>query len=296
MNVRALCVAAVLAWVGIGYAPIQAAEPTQLLIRCDDIGMCHAVNMACKELIEIGLPFSASVMFTCPWYQEAVELLKDHPQVSIGVHLTLNAEWENYRWGPIVGREAVPTLVDSLGFFFPSRAAFFANQPEISEIEKELRAQIERALSSGLQIDYLDHHMSTAAATPELRKLLEKLAAEYRLGISRYFSEKNTQGIYAVAIDAKADSLTAAIQKLEPGNLHLLVFHIGRNDPEMQALVDMNSFGLQNMSQHRHAELNALCSPSFRSSLEENSIRLTTYRQLIADKKLDSMRRPVPEE
>ncbi|MBC8403113.1 MAG: ChbG/HpnK family deacetylase, partial [Candidatus Marinimicrobia bacterium] len=63
----------------------------ELLIRCDDIGMSHAVNLALEEMIQTNLPFSASVMFTCPWYQEAVKILKDNPQVVIGIHLTLNA-------------------------------------------------------------------------------------------------------------------------------------------------------------------------------------------------------------
>ena len=53
----------------------KAGEAIPILIRSDDWGMCHAVNMAGKELIESGVPISASVMFVCPWYQEAVCLL-----------------------------------------------------------------------------------------------------------------------------------------------------------------------------------------------------------------------------
>ncbi|HEX7357879.1 MAG TPA: ChbG/HpnK family deacetylase, partial [Ignavibacteriaceae bacterium] len=79
-----------------------------LLIRCDDMGMSHSVNMAIKELIESGLVFSTSVMFPCSWYQEAVDILKANPQITVGVHLTLNAEWKNYRWGPVSGRDKVP--------------------------------------------------------------------------------------------------------------------------------------------------------------------------------------------
>ena len=113
-----------------------------LLIRCDDWGMSHAVNMAALRVMESGIPVSASVMVACPWYQEAVELLRAHPEVSVGIHLTLNAEWKNYRWGPISGAGNVPTLVDSLGYFFPSRELLFRNNPKLEEIERELRAQI----------------------------------------------------------------------------------------------------------------------------------------------------------
>ena len=52
------------------------SSATTVLIRCDDIGMCHAVNMAAKQVLDQGFPVSMSVMFACPWYQEAVDLLK----------------------------------------------------------------------------------------------------------------------------------------------------------------------------------------------------------------------------
>src|SRR3989441_11282493 len=90
-----------------------APDPVYLVIRSDDAGMSHSVNMALERLMETGLPLSVSVMFACPWYQETVEILKRHPAVAVGIHLTLNSEWKHYRWGPVAGREAVPTLVRS---------------------------------------------------------------------------------------------------------------------------------------------------------------------------------------
>jgi len=264
-----------------------------VLIRCDDLGMCHSVNMAAKELIETGVPFSASIMFTCPWYQEIVEILKDHPEISVGVHLTLNSEWKNYRWGPIMGKEVVPSLVDSCGYFFPSRKLFFANNPEIKEAEQELRAQIDRAIQSGLQIDYLDYHMSTVVSTPEFRTLLEKLAKEYNLGISRYFGEIDVKSIYSVPVKSKTDSLIDAINSLKPVEMNLVVFHIGLENPEMNALIDLNPFGLPQMSRHRQAELKAVCSRKLRKTIKKKNIRLITYRDLISDLGVETMKSPV---
>ncbi len=80
---------------------------------------------------------STSVMFACPWYQEAVEILREHPEVGVGIHLTLNAEWKNYRWGPVLGKKAVPSLVDSAGYFYPSRTRLFANNPKTKEIDTD---------------------------------------------------------------------------------------------------------------------------------------------------------------
>ncbi len=273
----------------------SAQQPT-LILRCDDIGMCHTVNMAFDRVIRTGLPVSASVMFACPWYQEAVEILKNHPEVSVGVHLTLNAEWKNYRWGPVAGAQSVPTLVDSCGYFFPSRARLFANKPSMSDIEKELRAQITRAVSSGLVIDYLDYHMGAAVQTPELRSLIERLAAEYKVGISRWFGEVDLRGAYVVEPAQKLDTLVAQLRAVHPTAPTLLVFHIGMQTDEMNALIDMNSFGLPNMSRHREAELGVLESESFRTVIRERQFKLLTYHQLINQLGLSSMKRPAAPE
>jgi len=157
----------------VTFVSAQTATPTavSLLIRTDDIGMSHSVNMAMQKLVSTGMPVSVSVLFVCPWYQEAVEILKQHPNVSVGIHLALNSEWKNYRWGPVVGSAAVPSLVDENGFFFPSSEALHQHNPNVAEVEKELRAQIERALRSGVKIDYVDEHMGTATRYPEFREV-----------------------------------------------------------------------------------------------------------------------------
>jgi hypothetical protein len=272
------------------------SSQTTVLIRCDDLGMCHTVNAAAMQVFETGIPVSVSVMFACPWYQEAVELLKRYPNVSVGVHLTLNAEWKNYRWGPIVGRNAAASLVDSLGYFFPSRATFFANGPKLEEIRKELGAQIDRAIHSGLHIDYLDYHMGTAVDKPELRAVVESLAKDYGLAISRYFGETDVNGVYDAPLANKLDTLLARTKSLGAGAINLMVFHIGLQTAEMDVLEDMNSFGLREMSKHREAEFKALTSPHFHALVRSNQIRLTTYREVTKEAGLSSMKRPTPKD
>jgi predicted glycoside hydrolase/deacetylase ChbG (UPF0249 family) len=263
-----------------------------ILIRCDDIGMCQSVNTAARKVLETGMPVSMSVMVACPWFSEAAAMLNQYYNVSVGIHLTLNSEWKNYKWGPVAGASAVPSLVDSLGYFFPSRSLLYANQPKLDEIELELRSQIQKALKAGLDIDYLDYHMGAAVQSPETRAIVERLAKEFGLSISRYFDEVDVPGGYSAPIDSKLDTLTIKLKNLQPGGTKLFVFHIGLNTPEMAAMEDMNAFGLKEMSRHREAELNALLDPGFQELLQSNKHRLVNYKMLKQEKGLESMRRP----
>ena len=273
----------------------QSTNQIPLLIRCDDIGMCHSVNLAAEKVLQTGMPVSMSVMVTCPWFPEAAELVKKYPNVSVGVHLTLNSEWKQYRWGPVAGAKAVPSLVDSLGLFFPSRSALFGNNPKLSEIETELRAQIEKALHAGLKIDYLDYHMGAAVQTPETRAVVERLAAEYKLAISRYYGEDELQGWYFASPENKMDSMLLKVKTAQPGTTKLLVVHVGLDSPEMSAMEDANPFGPRDMSKHRNGELNALISPQFQQLIHEKKYRLVNYGMLTKQNGLRSMTRPKTE-
>jgi chitin disaccharide deacetylase len=268
------------------------SEPRYMLIRSDDFGMSHGKNMATRELIETGMPLSVSVMFACPWWKEAVAILREYPDVSVGVHLTLNAEWEHYRWGPVLGRSAVPSLVDHEGYFFPSRSALFANNPSLNEIEAELRAQVQRAVDTGLQIDYLDYHMGAAVQNAETRAIVESIAADFGLGISRWFGEVSSSVTYDAPLGAKTDSLVNRVYNLDPDAVNLQVVHVAPALSDMNAMIDLNPFGPRDMAEQRHGELQALLAPEFREAVEHNNVILITYRELIARRGLESMQRP----
>lgn len=273
---------------------VRKKQPIYLVIRLDDIGMSHSVNMALEEILKTGMPVSASIMFPCPWYKEAVEILKKHPNVSVGVHLTLNSEWKNYRWGPVAGRSAVPTLVDSDRYFFHSTEALYANQPKMSEIETELRAQIERAIHTGLKIDYLDYHMNAVLENPRVLAMVEKLAKEYHLGMTQYFGEMYHANQYRASVDHKIDSLVTIVNEMKPG-YNVIVAHIGLDNPELHAMVDMNAQsqgGLNNMAENRQAVLNALLSHRFKDVLTEKNIHLINYRELIQMVGLNNAHKP----
>jgi predicted glycoside hydrolase/deacetylase ChbG (UPF0249 family) len=275
----------------------QGGSAPELLLRLDDIGMNHSLNLAMKEVAERGIPFSTSVLFVGPWYQEAVEILRQHPEVSVGVHLALNSEWKNYRWGPVLGQTAVPSLVDSVGYFRPSVESFLQSHYDLGEVERELDAQIQRALKSGLKIDYVDFHMGTAASTPELRAIVERLAKKHGLGISYYFGEDSHE-LWGEPVDQKLPRFLEYLSSMKTDRPNLIVFHVAERTPEMDALIDMNaeqqnvSGGGPGVSRHRHAELQALLSPEFAAWLRDGKARAITYRDLVAREGLDSMKVP----
>jgi len=288
----------------LGASMVQAQQTSgklpELLIRLDDIGMNHSVNIAAEAVAKTGMPVSVSLQFACPWYQEAVEILKKYPNVSVGVHLTLTSEWKNYRWGPVLGRTAVPSLVDSNGYFPQSTRAFAKSGYKISEIEQELSAQIERALSSGLKISYIDPHMGIALSTPELRALTEKLARKYKLGISvlskvNYFGETYKEMWGESIATKKSAFLNYLNTQLDPNRPNLMVLHTATPSPEMDVLVDMNSNMMNSKegkpltSLHRQTELNALLSPEFTAMIGKK-FRLINYQQLLANKNISVLK------
>jgi len=270
----------------------QSAEPPVLVLRADDMGMSHGQNLAFQALLESGLPVSVSVMFSTPWWKHAVEILREHPHAAIGVHLTLNSEWAEYRWGPVLGRSAVPSLVDEEGYFFPSRSRLYGNNPRIEEIEAELRAQVDRAIGTGLPIDYVDYHMGAAMQTPETRAVVERIARNYGLAISRFFGEEANSVTYSAPLGTKTEALVNRVAELTPGALHLQVLHIAPAQSDMNALTDLNPGGLPNMATHRHEELQAILSDTFREAVSARNVRLVTYRDLVRERGLDAMARP----
>ncbi|HTI94441.1 MAG TPA: ChbG/HpnK family deacetylase [Puia sp.] len=272
----------------------------RLLIRLDDIGMNHSVNMALQKMAETGYPISASVQFACPWYQEAVAILRRNPQITVGVHLTLTSEWRYYRWGPVLGQTAVPSLVDTTGYFYQTDEAFDKSGYKLNEVEKELSAQIERALHTGLKITYIDPHMGIALSTPQLRALTEKLARKYKLAISplssvSYFGETYKE-MWGEPIATKKSAFLAYVSdKLSVDRPNLMVIHTATPGPEMDSLFDMNSSMMHDaaghplVGQHRQTELNMLLSPEFKEMIDKK-FHLENYQQMLSTKDISVLK------
>jgi chitin disaccharide deacetylase len=151
-----------------------------LIINCDDVGMCHSSNLAVIEGMEKGSITSGTIMVPCPWFNEAADYARSHPERDFGIHLTHTAEWEKYRWGSVAASDLVKGLYDPEGYLWKSVEEVYAHSsPE--EALTEGRAQIGKALKAGIPVTHIDSHMGTLQFDPAYLKVYLQLATEFNL-------------------------------------------------------------------------------------------------------------------
>lgn len=153
-----------------------------LIVNGDDAGMCHAANLGTIEVLEQGLMRSSTIMVPCPWFLEIAAYAKEHPEKDFGIHLCHTSEWKKYRWGPVADRAKVPGLIDPQGYLWASVEEVYAHATA-EEALIEGRAQIQKALSAGVDVTHLDSHMGTLQLDPRYLKSYLQLAVEFDLPI-----------------------------------------------------------------------------------------------------------------
>lgn len=136
-----------------------------LILHVDDVGMSFDSNEGAINAMTKGVANSCSIMMPCPWVPAFVHYMQQHPNMDVGLHLTLTSEWKDYRWGPLAGKKITPGLVDTEGALWRSVQDVVKNASP-DEVAIEINAQLERARSIGFEPTHLDTHMGTLLATP----------------------------------------------------------------------------------------------------------------------------------
>ena len=149
-----------------------------VMLHADDIGMCSEANEAVIPYLLNDQIQSASAMVPCPWFNDIADWYKKHPEMDIGLHLTLTSEWKNYRWGPVSNPSSVPELIDPEGYLWRG-VIDVASRTPVAIIEKEVRAQIERAYKRGIKPGHIDTHMGTLYSKVEYAEAFFNIAMEY---------------------------------------------------------------------------------------------------------------------
>ena len=154
-----------------------------VIFHVDDCGMSYSSNMGAIKSIENGLATSCSIMMPCPWAPSFIRHIKNSPvEYDAGLHLTLTSEWKDYRWIPVAGKDNVPGLTDEEGCMWHSVEQVVANATA-DEVEKEIRAQLQRALTMGLQPTHMDSHMGTIFASPAFLERYIKVGIEHQIPV-----------------------------------------------------------------------------------------------------------------
>ena len=268
------------------------ADSKLLIIHADDLGAAHSVDVASFDALDKGAITSASIMVPTPWITEVAAYARAHPNADLGLHLTLTSEWETFRWGSIAPNDKVPSLLDSTGTF-PNDEAIVAAKAKPAEVEREIRAQIDRALALGIRPTHLDSHMGSLFTTPELMATYVKVARDYHLPFLASRGDPRTAPQPPLtAKDPLVDAVIIAdrqtprdqwkawylksIADLKPGLTELIV-HLGYDDSELQAvMVNHEPYG----SAWRRRDYEVMNSPEFKKALIDNRIILVTWKEL----------------
>ena len=272
-----------------------------VIIHTDDIGMCQASVQAFKDLWAFGTITSGAVMVPCPWFPATAQMCRENPEMDMGVHATLNAEWEDYRWGPVSTRDQSSGLMDAQGYFHQDNEIVYQNaRPEAVVIE--VNAQIEKALAAGIDVTHVDSHMGTilnslfiqsyiqAAASRQLPNMLPRTNAKgiELMGVS---SEELTmyepimaqlesmgipmlEGIVSMPLEHDQDHTGLAkklLSELPVGITHFIL-HPSIDTPELRAICPDWSA--------RVANYNAFMNVELKKFIETENIKLIGYRQI----------------
>ena len=268
------------------------ANAKLLILHGDDLGVAHSVDAASLDALDRGAITSASIMMPTPWVTEVAAYAKAHPDADLGLHLTLTSEWQTYRWGSVESKDKVPSLLDADGTF-PNDVSPVATRARSSEVEQELRAQVERALAMGIRPTHLDSHMGALFATTELIAAYIKVAHQYHLpflalrgmppGVTSVPLAPNDIVLDNVIVagpevprDRWKQFYLDAIANLRPGLTEIIV-HLGHDDAELQAVtVNHEPYG----SAWRQRDYDLVTSAEFKQALRDHGVTLVRWRDL----------------
>lgn len=260
-----------------------------LIIHADDIGFSESENKATFNAINGGLVNSGSIMVPCPGFDGAASYLREHREIDAGVHLTLTGEWDAYRLKPLLNLSEISSLADSEGFFFKSKNEFAANA-DPSEMEKECREQIKKALGSGIDVTHIDSHMYSTFANDSLLQKYISLGKEFKvpvlltrempLWVSRLRKGIVVDRLYCADMKDFENGLdmyyTKVLNSLRPG-LNCLLVHIAYNDHSMMAITNgEKAFG----AGWRQSDFDFFTSEKCRDLIARNNIKLITWREI----------------
>lgn len=252
---------------------LMSTSPRLLVIRADDAGSAPGANRAIRDALRAGTITAVGFMAVAPAFAEAAEMLRGElAHADVGVHATVNAEWDRVRWGPLSPLSEVSSLVDAQGHFLPNPHAL-AGKFSLPEMLLEVRRQVDAVRAAGVSPSYLDTHMGFDRL-PGVGDALRVLAAEQGLR----FTAREPAYVPFREPGENGASWLEGMRPL-PSGTYQLITHPGSDTPDFHAFSHAGLLPGQ-IARERAAETRALCSPAFRAGLTEVGFKLVRFSSL----------------
>ncbi|WP_209331084.1 ChbG/HpnK family deacetylase [Lunatimonas salinarum] len=264
----------------------QAQQPgPRLIVRGDDMGSSRSTNLASIETFEKGIETSIELMVVTPWFPEAVQLLRKHTGVDVGLHLVLTSEWDGIKWRPLT---QCPSLTDADGYFLPMiwphqnypGLAITERAWKLEEIEREFRAQIELTLKQVPQVSHLSGHMGSTGFYPEVAKMVSRLSEEYDLPVMSREVMLGL-GISGVSYEGpkgssseKEASFIRMLEKLESGRSYQFVDHPSYDNLEMRGV---GHIGYEDVAVDRQGVTDTWTSEKVKEAVANKGVELINF-------------------
>lgn len=242
---------------------------TKLIINADDFGYCEAVNYGILSVHMNGVVNSTTMMANMPGVEHAVNLIKEHKDLSCGVHMTLSCG------KPVLSN--LKTIVDENGNFYRKLTNELLKNMDLEEIYNELCAQIDKVINCGIEICHLDshHHIHQLKI---LKPVVEKILEKYKLPIRGGFE-----------YDIDYDKVVPLIDSFYKENVSEDFFKNNIKEIKKYEVVDIMShpaflddFILKSTSYaiDRTKEYKILTSKEVKKFLDRNQIKISNYRDI----------------
>jgi chitin disaccharide deacetylase len=151
----------------------------QVFFRADDFGSCPSANRAILDCVDSGLIKNVGIMAPGAFLESDLEELS-RSGACLGLHVTLNSEWETVKWRPCAELERIQSLLVDDHDFTRNPKDLFERGFRLEEAMHEVECQYQKLQLLGLTLTYLDEHMGVGWI-PGLKNELYSFAEKHDL-------------------------------------------------------------------------------------------------------------------